>query len=328
MCDNAQSIKYNGFNISEGFWKIWGGAMHARLNELLQQLPDYDYERLQPHLKLVSLVEGDHLYEPGDKIDQIYFPTTALVAIAIVLENGSSIDTAIIGSDGLLGLRGIDEGTSVHRFQVSLSGMAYQISRSHLLRESQHGPDIYRMCTQAGIQMIRKMSSEVACANFHTIDQRLAKWILIRHNQDRFSSIQASHQTIADSLGVRREAVTNAMPKLRGISHSRCRISVEDYSLLKQHCCECYSIQREIHPFQMSFQFWHHYLSTDLGECQRGELVCVVTIASAQLSELKHLATQNTETQGRWQESVFHPQLCGNASSQDAHLHSQWALRS
>jgi len=229
--------------------------MHERLNELLLQLPDCDFERLHPHLKLVSLVEGAHLYEPGDPIDQIIFPITALVAIAIVLENGSSIDTAIIGSDGLLGLRGIDEGTSVHRFHVASSGLAYQISRTQLLRESQHGPAIYRMCTQAGIQMIRKMSSEVACANFHTIDQRLAKWILIRHDMDRSSSIHGSHQTIADSLGVRREAVTNAMTKLRGISHSRCQIFVENHSLLKQHSCECYATQRNIHPFQMSFQF-------------------------------------------------------------------------
>lgn len=229
--------------------------MHARLNELLQQLPDDDFESLHPHLKLVSLVEGQYLYEPGDQIDQIIFPITALIGLATVLENGCSIDTAIIGSDGLLGIRGIEEGTSVHRFHVLSSGLAYQISTIQLYRNAQHSSAIYKMCMKAGIQIIRKMSSEVACANFHTIEQRLAKWILIKHDRNSASTIKASHQTIADSLGVRREAVTNAMSKLEGISYRRCEIVVENYSLLKQHSCECHSVQRGIHPFQMHFQF-------------------------------------------------------------------------
>jgi Crp-like helix-turn-helix domain len=83
----------------------------------------------------------------------------------------------------------------------------------------------------------------------------LAKWILIKQDRNSSNTIQASHQTIADSLGVRREAVTNAMSKLEGISYRRCEIAVEDYSLLKQHSFEFHSNQRDIHPFQMDLPF-------------------------------------------------------------------------
>lgn len=111
------------------------------------------------------------------------------------------------------------------------------------------------MCLQAGIQMLRKMSMEVACAHFHTLEQRVAKWVLIRHDRDRSAPIQATHQSIADSLGVRRESITNTLGKMRGLSHSRAAIEVEDRASLEHASCECYVAQREVHPFQMPLPF-------------------------------------------------------------------------
>lgn len=229
--------------------------MNPRLNALLDQLPNIDYERLRPHLQLVALMEGTQIYGPGDPIHKMIFPATALVAIGTVLGDGSAIDTAIIGSDGLLGLRGIDVGKSDHRFHVAASGLAYQIDRMELLRAAQSAPAIYRMCVQAGIQMIRKMSMEVACANFHSIEQRLAKWILLRQDQGYPASVRASHQSIAESLGVRREAVTHTLPKLRGIHYSRCSIDIASPALLEMSCCECYAAQKDVQPLQMNLAF-------------------------------------------------------------------------
>lgn len=226
-------------------------VMNPRLNELLDQLPDTDYQRLLPHLRLVSLNEGKELYTPGEHIQKITFPVTASVAIATVTGSGQSIDTATIGADGLVGLRGIAEGDSVYRFHVAASGLAYQLERGQLLRELQHGQGVYRMCLQAGIQMMRKMSMEVACANSHSLEQRVAKWILIRHDHHRSAPIRATHQSIADSLGVRREAITLTLPKMRGLSFSRGAIEVEDRQMLEHTTCECYMAQRQVHPFQL-----------------------------------------------------------------------------
>ena len=103
--------------------------------------------------------------------------------------------------------------------------------------------------------MLRKMSMEVACANFHSLDQRIAKWLLIRHDHDRSAPIRATHQSIADSLGVRRETITHALSKMRGLSFSRCAIEVEDRTLLEHTSCECYVAQREVHPFQLPLPF-------------------------------------------------------------------------
>ncbi len=225
--------------------------MNPRLNELLDQLPDADYKRLAPHLRLISLNAGSELYAPGDLIRQVYFPVATAIAVATVTPSGQAIDTAIIGADGMVGLRAIAEGDSAHRFHVASTGFAYQLDRSHLVHELGARAGVYRMCLQAGIQMLRKMSMEVACANFHSLDQRIAKWLLIRHDHDRTAPIRATHQSIADSLGVRRETITNTLSKMRGLSYSRCAIEVEDRVLLEHASCECYVAQREVRPFQL-----------------------------------------------------------------------------
>ncbi len=229
--------------------------MNPRLNELLDQLPDTDYQRLLPHLRLMSLNAGRELYAPGDRIDKLYFPVSAAVAVATLTPAGQSIDAAIIGADGMVGLRCIAEGDSAYRFHVASPGLAYQLERQQLLTELDAGQGIYRMCLQAGIQMLRKMSMEVACAHFHTLQQRVAKWILIRHDRDRSAPIQATHQDIADSLGVRRESITNTLSKMRGLSYARSAIEVEDRALLEHASCACYVAQREVHPFQLPLPF-------------------------------------------------------------------------
>lgn len=229
--------------------------MNPRFNELLNELPEADYQKLFPHLRLISLSAGYELYAPGERIEQVYFPVTAAIAAATVIPSGQSIDTAIVGADGMVGLRGIAEGNSAYRFHVAATGFAYQIERSHLMRELRTGQGVYRMCFQAGIQMLRKMSMEVACANFHSLDQRIAKWLLIRHDRDRSSPIRATHQSIADSLGVRRETITHALSRMHGLSFSRCAIEVENRAALEHTSCECYVAQREVHPFQLPLPF-------------------------------------------------------------------------
>lgn len=229
--------------------------MNPRLNELLDQLPETDYRRLLPHLRLTSLRAGSQLYAPGDQVDKLYFPVSAAVAVATLTPAGQSIDAAIIGADGMVGLRCVAEGDSAYRIHVAAPGLAYQLERDQLLREMAQGQGAYRMCLQAGIQMLRKMSMEVACAHFHTLEQRVAKWVLIRHDRDRSAPIQATHQSIADSLGVRRESITNTLGKMRGLSHSRAAIEVEDRASLEHASCECYVAQREVHPFQMPLPF-------------------------------------------------------------------------
>jgi CRP-like cAMP-binding protein len=228
--------------------------LNPRKNELLDDLCESDFQILLPKLQLVSLVVGQTLYESGDRIEQVYFPVTALVAYAKELSDGLSIDMVLIGSEGVVGLRGLT-GPSLHRVHVASSGLAYQISIHDLQEASSSMPTLFRMYVQAVNRAFKDVSIETACCHFHSIGQRLAKWLLIRHDHSDSPVIQVIHQNIADSLGVRREAITNALLKLPGIQSSRAQIEIKDRALLEEVCCECYFEQREAQPRQMVLPF-------------------------------------------------------------------------
>ena len=228
--------------------------LNPRKNELLDHLPESDFQILLPKLQLVSLVVGQSLYDSGDRIDQVYFPVTALVAFARELRDGLSIDMALIGAEGMVGLRGLT-GTSLHRVHVASSGLAYQISLHDLQQAMSSVPALFRMYVHAVNRILKDVSIETACCHFHSIGQRLAKWLLIRHDHSGSAVMQVIHQNIADSLGVRREAITHALLKLPGIQSSRAQIEIKDRALLEDVCCECYFAQREAHPHQMALPF-------------------------------------------------------------------------
>lgn len=232
-----------------------------KVNLLLEQLPDADFQRLLPDLQLITLVVGQHLAEPGDVHEKIIFPVTATIGIAMVLSNGCVIETAMIGREGISGVRALEWPTGLHRIYVIESGLAYSISRSRLLQEAQTGSAIYKMFFLASIQTLRRISLEMACSHFHSIDQRLARWLLNRSDLSGSILIKSTHQGIADALGVRREAVTNAFRKLHGIEYQRGYIEIQDDSLLKNDCCECYFSQKEKQPHQLALPFhastWH-----------------------------------------------------------------------
>ena len=229
--------------------------VNPRLNELLDQLPQPDLQTLSPYLTLVSLVADQVLCDPGEPIETIYFPVNALVAIATVLSDGNSVDTALIGADGLVGLKALDPRASSHRCHITGSGLTYRIARSDLMREAHSSVGISRMCIKAGIQMVRKMSLEVACIHFHSLEQRLAKWLLIRLDHGSLEAVRTTHQAIADSLGVRREGITIGLQRLGGIGSRRGCVEIHDRSLLETYSCECYGLQRDIHPHQLQLPF-------------------------------------------------------------------------
>lgn len=220
--------------------------MHPKLNAMLAQLPEADYQMLVPSLKLVSLHAGQTLYEPGQAIQSAYFPTNCLVVIARQLRDGASIDTCLIGSEGIMGLRGLLLTPSYlpqAHIYVSVSGLAYKMDIQQLREATKASSAIHDMCLRARESNLMNMSIEVACCHFHSNEQRLAKWLLTR--MDRYGSpvFKTTHQAIANSLGVRRESVTHALAKLRCLSFARGQIEVVDRSALESACCECYAQQ-------------------------------------------------------------------------------------
>lgn len=213
--------------------------MNPKSNQLLEQLSQVHYQVLQPHLQLVSLEEGEQIYGPGDRIEQAFFPVNALLAMANELRQGVSIDMALVGSEAAEGLRGLYYSTSPYRIRVAHSGLVYRAPLQSLRSLGQTCAWLHHLYLQASQQILGQIATEVACAHFHCISARVARWLLTRLDRTGQPWIEATHQTLADALGVRREAITHALIKLPGIAHGRNRIDIQDVAALAQQSCDC-----------------------------------------------------------------------------------------
>jgi CRP-like cAMP-binding protein len=220
-----------------------------RQNRLLDALPAADYDRIAPHLELVPLKLGEVLYEPGTRMRYVYFPTTSIVSLLYVMEDGASAEIAIVGNDGILGVSLFMGGESTpSRAVVQSAGHGFRLRAALLKTEfGRFGPTMHLLLryTQA---LITQMSQTAVCNRHHSVDQQLCRWLLL--SLDRLSSNELSmtQELIANMLGVRREGVTEAAGKLQRsglIDYRRGRITVLDRAGLEQRSCECYDVVRK-----------------------------------------------------------------------------------
>ncbi len=225
------------------------GTSHPQQNLLLDALPQPERERLFPHLKLVTLPLGEALYESGDTLRHIYFPTDSIVSLLYVLKDGASAEIAVVGRDGAIGVALFMGGeTTTNRAIVQSAGSAYKLAGARLKEEfERHGETLHILLryTQA---LITQMAQTAVCNRHHSVDQQLCRWLLL--SLDRLSSTELTmtQELIANMLGVRREGVTEAAGKLQKlgvITYHRGHIRVLDRPRLEQLCCECYAVVRK-----------------------------------------------------------------------------------
>jgi len=215
-------------------------------NHLLDALPDSDYERLAPHLELIPLKLGAVLYEPGAQMRYVYFPTTSIVSLLYVMEDGASAEIAIVGNEGILGISLFMGGdTTPSRAVVQSAGHGFRL-RSELLKNEfgRFGPTMHLLLryTQA---LITQMAQTAVCNRHHSVDQQLCRWLLLSLDRLQTNDLSMTQELIANMLGVRREGVTEAAGKLQDaglIRYSRGRISVLDRPGLEARACECYQV--------------------------------------------------------------------------------------
>jgi CRP-like cAMP-binding protein len=225
---------------------ILSARYSPKQNHLLNALAVADYARLEPHLELIPMRLGDVLYEPGVQLRYVYFPTSSIVSLLYVMEDGASAEIAIVGNEGILGISLFMGGeTTPSRAVVQSAGHGYRL-RAQLLKNEfgRFGLTMHLLLryTQA---LITQMSQTAVCNRHHSIDQQLCRWLLL--SLDRLSSNELSmtQELIANMLGVRREGVTEAAGKLQGaglIRYRRGKITVLDRPGLEARCCECYQV--------------------------------------------------------------------------------------
>ncbi len=215
-------------------------------NHLLDALPKRDYERISPHLELIPMPLGEVLYEPGIKLHYVYFPTTSIVSLLYVMEDGASAEIAIVGNEGMLGISLFMGGdTTPSNAVVQSAGHGFRL-KAQLLKDEfgRFGPtmELLLRYTQA---LITQMAQTAVCNRHHSVDQQLCRWLLLSLDRLASNELTMTQELIANMLGVRREGVTEAAGKLQAdglIRYQRGKITVLDRPRLEARSCECYQV--------------------------------------------------------------------------------------
>ena len=215
-------------------------------NHLLAALLPEERERVFPHLRLVSMPLGKVLYESGDALEYVYFPTDSIVSLLYVLESGASAEISVVGHEGLIGIAlFMGGGTTPSRAIVQSAGHAYRLAGQKLKDEFHRNGGLQLLLLRYTQALITQMAQTAVCNRHHSVDQQLCRWLLLSLDRLRSNKLVMTQELIANMLGVRREGVTDAAGKLQkigAISYSRGRITVLDRPRLEQLCCECYSV--------------------------------------------------------------------------------------
>lgn len=220
-----------------------------RQNHLLAALPAAEFERWQPALELVDLALGQVLYESGVQLRNVYFPTTAIVSLLYVLEDGSSAEIAVVGNEGIVGISlFMGGGSTPSRAVVQSAGKGYKLNAAVMKEEfNKSGPVLHLLLryTQA---LITQMSQTAVCNRHHSLDQQLCRWLLLSLDRLEGTELVMTQELIANMLGVRREGVTEGALKLQRaglISYARGHIKVLDRPGLEKRSCECYGVVKK-----------------------------------------------------------------------------------
>jgi len=215
-------------------------------NLLLAALPATDFAHIAPHLEPAALQLGEMLYEPGEQLQHVYFPTTAIISLHYICENGATAEIAGVGSEGLLGVSLFMGGdTTPSSAVVQTAGLAYRMPAPLLVREFNRGGSMLRLLLRYSQALITQMAQTGACNRHHSVSQQLSRWLLLTLDRLPSNDLVMTQELIASMLGVRRESVTEAAGLLKAsgvISYRRGHITVLDRPGLQAHVCECYGV--------------------------------------------------------------------------------------
>jgi CRP-like cAMP-binding protein len=215
-------------------------------NHLLAALPSLEYERLFPHLELTEMLLGEAVCEPGIPMRYVYFPTTCIVSLLYVMENGASAEIAVAGNEGIVGVSLFMGGeTTTSRAVVQSAGYAYRLTGQHLKDAFFLAGPVQRLLLRYTQALLTQMSQTAVCNRHHSVDQQLCRWLLLSLDRLPSNELTMTQELIANMLGVRREGVTEAAGELQraGLIHyKRGKITVIDRPGLEARVCECYAV--------------------------------------------------------------------------------------
>ena len=215
-------------------------------NHLLAAFPTAEYERLAAGLELVAMPLGDVISEPGTTMRYLYFPTTCIVSLMYVLEDGACAEIAVVGNEGMVGISLLlGGGSTSSRAVIRGAGHAYRVKASLLMEEFERGGPVQRLLLRYTQALITQMTQTAVCNRHHSVEQQLCRTLLLTLERLNGTSLTLTHELIAGVLGVRREGVSEAAGNLQRaglIRYSRGHIEVLDRPGLQKAVCECYGV--------------------------------------------------------------------------------------
>ena len=218
-------------------------------NRLLAALPKKEYQRLLPKLELVNLSFGDVLYEPEDVITHVHFPNDSIISLLSAVAERSTLEVGMVGNEGMAGISvfmGVD--VSRNQFLVQGSGTAVRMKAEALGDESNHLGSLHRLLHRYSHSLMTQISQSAACNRFHTVDTRLAIWMLMTHDRVGADKFWLTEEFMSNMLGVLREGISKAageLQKKKLIQYSRGLITILNRKGLEEVACNCYRIIKE-----------------------------------------------------------------------------------
>jgi len=218
-------------------------------NHLLAALPEAEWQRWQPELEWVDMPLGQVMYESGRELSHVYFPTTAIVSLLYVMEDGASAEIAVVGHEGIVGISlFMGGGTTPSRAVVQSAGQGFRLKAALMKNEFNRAGPVMHLLLRYTQALITQMAQTAVCNRHHSLDQQLCRWLLLSLDRLDGSELVMTQELIANMLGVRREGVTEAALKLQKlglIRYARGHISVLDRPGLEARTCECYEVVRK-----------------------------------------------------------------------------------
>ena len=222
---------------------------NAKQNQLLAAMPEAEWKRWLPEIEAIDLPLGKVLYEPGSTLTHVYFPTTAIISLLYVLENGASAEIAVVGNEGLVGISLFMGGDSTpSRAVVQSAGKGFRLPAQAMKDEFNRGGAVLHLLLRYTQALITQMAQTAVCNRHHSLDQQLCRWLLLSLDRLEGSELVMTQELISNMLGVRREGVTEAALHLQSaglIKYSRGRISVLDRPGIEKRSCECYGVVKK-----------------------------------------------------------------------------------
>jgi CRP-like cAMP-binding protein len=221
----------------------------SKHNQVLRALPNSVLDRISPHLVPVELPQGTMLYEAGAPINYVYFPVNSIVSLLQVMQNGDTVQTAMVGSEGMAGV-GAFMGCPIAPgcAMMQTSGLVLKLRATLLVREFERRPETVKTLLRYTQTLFVQFAQTAVCNRHHSIENQVCRWLLATLDRQPANVLFVTHELIARMIGVRREGITETIGVLENlgiINRRRGQIVIADRPALERHACECYAAVRD-----------------------------------------------------------------------------------